>query len=227
MPRYYHEHSYHRQTRFIRRVKRLLLILVVVIVLSGAYLAFDSWLQNRKSEQGTAPTQATTSVYAPKTQFFSTQYFQFEASQDWAHMANESSGNKYVYRKSRNNIVSQNLTILVNNPAPVPELTRVLPVEVNATGGLSPGIVSDHCSKYLPKTAPKITQIVSVEGVEFLCDYDAADYYVVVGAKGAAPPLKLTRPNGETATYTILYMNVTATPEGEEFRRMMNTFSAR
>jgi hypothetical protein len=227
MPRYYYEHSYHRQTRFIKRVKKLLLLAFVLIAVTGAYLAFDAWRQQRQSTKPTAPTEKTTSIYAPKTQFFSTQYFQFEASNDWAHMANESTGNKYVYRKAQRNIVSQNLTIIVNDPKPVPEVTRVLPVDIGPTGILQPGSVSDACSKYLPKTAPKISQIVSVEGVEFLCDYDASDYYVVVGAKGTSPPLVLKRSSGETAKYTILYMNVTATPEGEEIKRMMSTFQAR
>jgi hypothetical protein len=227
MPRYYHEHSYHRQTRFIKRVKRLLLALIIVILLAGAYLAIDAMLQQRRSNQESAPSEKTTSIYAPKTQFFSTQYFQFEASNDWAHMANESSGNKFVYRRAQRGIVSQNLVITVNDGKPVAEVTRVLPVEVGPGGNLIPGTVSDHCSKYLPKTAAKISQMVTVEGVEFLCDYDASDYLVVIGAKGSSPPVKLTRPNGESATYTIMYMNVTATPEGEEIKRMMSTFHSR
>jgi hypothetical protein len=227
MPRYYHEHSYHRQTRFVKRVKRLLVLIVVLILLGGIYLAFDAWREQRRSNEASEPSDKITSIYAPRTQFFSTQYFQFEAGNEWAHMANESSGNKYVYRKAQHGIVSQNLTIFVNDPKPIPEVTRVFPVELNASGGIIPGTVSDACHKYLPKTAPKISQVVSVEGVEFMCDYDAVDYYVVVGAKGTTPPLRLKRPSGETASYAILYMNVTATPEGEEFKRMMSSFQAR
>lgn len=227
MPRYYHEHSYHKQTRFIRRLKFFVAFLFVGLLGIAGYVGYDAVRANQKSSTASAPTEKITSVYEPKTEIFTTKYFQFEADKTWSPIAGETSDTTFTYRSSRRNLTEQDITIIINDTKPMMDYGRVLPVDVLEDQTIRPGNVSELCGKLLPATAPKITQSYTYERVSFLCNYDATDYIAIVGKRGTTVPLELKRPDGSTAKYSIIYRNSKATPDDTTIRQIMSSFQAR
>lgn len=227
MPRYYHEHSYHKQTRFIKKVRVIFAFILLVGLLVGAFVGVDAYRSNHAAQVASAPTQQVTSVYSPKTKIFTTQYFQFQAGTTWSSIASETTDTVFTYRSSRRGLTEQDLTIMINSRTPPKDFGRVLPVDVGADQTITPGNVSALCGKTLPATAPKVTQQVTIDGVSFLCDYDATDYIAIVGKRGSTAPLLLTRPNGTKASYTIIYRNSSATPDDQAIREILSSFQTR
>jgi len=226
MPRYYHEHSYHKQTQFIKRLKLFMLFLLLAGIAGGAYLGFDTYRANQEAQAPSAPTDLVTSVYAPTKEVFTTQYFQFEADKTWSTIATETGSNMFTYRSSKRGLTLQDLTIIINEPAQRP-VGRTMPVEINKDGVLVPGDTSPLCSTLLPKDVQKVDQTATFQGTRFLCDYDATDYTVMIGLKNGSAPLTLTRPNGTNAKYTIVYRNLGATPDDAAIRQIISTFQTR
>lgn len=227
MPRYYHESSFHKQTRFIRKLRYILLFLIVAIALIGGYLVFAARKDARTANLPSQPTTQTTAVYAAPVEIFSTQYFQFQGNKHWTFVASESSGTKFVYRYLRDLLIEHELVIYVNPTQSLPDATRVLPVIVQSSGSLTPGVVSDLC-----KNAPNLKNIsnihlLTLSEVEFSCNPDSTAYTVAVGQKDGSSIMSLTRADGTRAKYSIIYKNLTARPDGREITELVSTFQAR
>lgn len=228
MSRYYHGTSYHHQRRFIKRVKRLIVTLLLVLLLVGLVLLVDARKETKQATTPSAPTQETSVSYAPSSQIFRTQYFQFQTDKSWKQVQNESTGNRFVYRSFRGTLVEHELTIYINEAAAnLPESAYVLPVEPGPNNQLVAGKVSDNCRKAVPPNNKQISVIVTLSEVRFLCHPDSNNYIVTVGLKNGGAPMKLKRAGGSIATYGIIYRNVTANPDAYELQQILNTFQTR
>jgi hypothetical protein len=230
MPRYYHEYSHYHQRRFIRIAKILSIIFLVGILGGGGYFAYDTFMSNRKSQQASAPTTETHAIFAPQSEIFQTQYYQFQADKHWAFIASESNDTKFVYRSLRNTIVEQDLTITINGSQPIAAATRVLPVTVDTDNSFTAGRVSEQCAKAVPvETNPhRIPQRITFHQVEFLCSPDTASLYdVTVGIKDGASPMVLRRANGTAMEVRIFYRNLKSEQNDEDIVGIMNTFQTR
>lgn len=103
----------------------------------------------------------------------------------------------------------------------------MLPVEVGPIRQLVPGQISENCRKAVPPGNKAVKLTVTMNGVKFLCHPDSNSYIVAVGLKDGESPMKLRRPDGGTATYGIIYRNVTANPDIHDLQEILNTFQLR
>lgn len=228
MSRYYHGSSYHQQRRYIKKVKRLIIALLVILLLVGLVLFVDARKETKQAATPSTPTQETSVSYVPSSQIFRTQYFQFQPDKSWKQLQNESTGNRFVYRSFRGTLVEHELTIYINEAAAnLPEAAHVLPVEPGPNNQLVAGKVSDNCRKAVSPNNKQTSVMVTFSDVRFLCHPDSNNYMVTVGLKNGEAPMKLKRAAGSTATYGIIYRNVTANPDAYELQHILNTFQTR
>jgi hypothetical protein len=227
MPRYYYDHSFHRQTRFLKIIRRFVTGVVAVLIGIGIYLIVDTQRSARLATVPSNPTEQTTAIYSAPVEVFSTKYFQFQASRNWVFIASESSDNQFVYRKFNKTLVEHEMYIHINDPVFRQAATYVLPVKSNADGSLDPADVSDHCKSAFHGPLPGAPQVATVAGVRFLCNPSGAEYKVIAGINGASSSMQLERPDGSSATYHIIYNNVKFSPDAREFIKIIDTFQTR
>ena len=227
MPRYYHSTSYHHQRRFIKKIRKLLVGILIVLLLGGAVVLIDSLRTNEKATQPSANTQVTTTTVAPSVKIFRSSHFQFQAPKSWVEIAGETTQQKFVYRSFQGSLIQQELNIYLN-PTDIPqEPNYVLPVTLQDNDRLQPNDVSEHCGKGVPAAAPKDPQKITFAEVSFTCSPDSRGYVVIVGEKNGDTMLQLSRPDGTTTDYLIVYRNVTATPDARELVEIIESFQTR
>jgi hypothetical protein len=227
MTRYYYGVNIHPHAKYKRRIRKSIVIVLLITIVIVSYLVYDSWRQGQKAQLPSDVSTETSATYTPSIKVHRTAYFQFQTDQTWSHVVNESTANKFVYRSLRSKLVEHDLTIYINQPDINPEASRVLPVELQSTGALTSGFTSDVCRKSLPPSAKQLSQLVVIKEVSFMCDYDAADYSVVVGIRGQKVPFTLSRPDGTTTTYAILYHNLKAVWDDAQLRQIVDSFQTR
>ncbi len=225
---YYHDVNFHHKRHYR---KRIILIIFIVLFLASLVIGgfmLDSWLQSKKSVVPSKPTVATESTYSPTIQYFRTSYFQFQAGANWRAIEGETTANKFVYRSNRSTIVDHEIIFYVNKADDDKQITHVLPVVKNAAGDkLFAGTISEHCRKKVPPVGNQSPQIVTLSDVKFLCNPQSNNFVATVGIVGDAVPMKLSRPNGTQATYSIVYRNLTATPDDNQLRSIVESFQTR
>ncbi len=231
MPRYYRESTYHRQVRFIKRIKRIVLTFLIVIAFVGCFIVYDMFRSSRQAGNLGDPVQ-TNSTFTSSFEIHRTQYFQFQASKKWAEIASETKNNHYVYRSFDGPLVEQELVIDVNNTSPevlaLVQITRVLPVSIADKGRLViEGQTEEHCLKAVKPGGGRNPQIVTQHQVTFACNPDSPLYGVVVGLIGGSDIIPITRPDGTKVNYKITYKNLTALPNSRDLRNIIETFEAR
>lgn len=227
MPRYYHNSSYHHQARFIKKVRKFLLIIFGVMALVGLVIFVDSLRSKELSETPSETTQVTTSTVSPSVKIFKTSHFQFQTPKSWTEIAGETTQNKFVYRSFDKSLIKQELTIYVNSTEVPPAATYVLPVTIQPTGRLAPGDLSEHCKKGAAANVPKDPQSITFAEVVFRCNPDSVDYIVVVGQKQGTYKITLSRPDETLSSYVIIYRNLTAKPDADELRSIIESFQTR
>ncbi len=226
MPRYYRESNYHRQIRFIKIVKRIIVALIISIALAGAVIAVDSLRSANKSNQPSAPSATTKSTFESDLEIYRTLYFQFQTNSAWRAIANESTPNKFVYRKFNEKLVEAQLDIYVNQPADSKiNANRLLGVNFSEKSDkLNATFVSEHCAKDVKNKGYKM---MTLQGVNFRCNTDTTDYSVLVGKEGGDTQLKMLRPSSEPVTYVIHFRDLRAIPTPDDIEAIVNTFQTR
>lgn len=232
MSNYYREQGYHSRKRLLRRLKYSVLVLALAVLVGLGFLAYDIYRQSVASDTPSNSTKAVTSVITTDTQIQTTPYFQFQTSNKWRAIANETKEGHYVYRQFNGQLVEQELVVDVNRTVPevlaLVQTTRVMPVSITEAGTLKvEGSVSDHCKKSVPKGTEKTQQIVKMHQVSFACNPDGTRFIAVVGVIGGGTTLTIPRPNNGTATYHITYSNVMAQPSGRDLDNILRTFETR
>jgi len=224
--RYYRDINHYVHARYWRRIRKVLLAVLIIGLLVASILIIDIFRSKTQNNTPSQSTPETTATYNPSVKIHRTAYFQFQTDQSWSFIKNESNDTKFVFRSLRGRLVEHDITIFVNQKIS-PEASRVLPTELKTDQALVAGFVSDHCQKSLPKNAAQLSQTANIQGAEFTCDYDAADYSVVVGLRGAKVPFELVRPDGSKVTYAILYHNLRAIWDDAQLRQIVDSFQTR
>lgn len=226
MARYYRDINHYVHARYWRRFRIVLLAVLIIGILAITVLSIDIFITKKQNNTPSESTPETTATYNPSVKIHRTAFFQFQTDQSWSFIKNESTDNKFVFRSLRGRLVEHDIAIYVNQNIS-PEASRVLPAELKTDQSLVAGFVSDHCQMSLPKNAVQLSQTANIQGAEFTCDYDAADYSVVVGLRGGKVPFELVRPDGTKVTYAMIYHNLRATWDDAQLRQIVDSFQTR
>lgn len=236
---YHHHVNTHHRIKRSRRVIRSVQVLVLVVMIGGAYIGVDWLLTKVNSAKTVVSSESSATVQSAKINIFQTPYYRFQADASWREVTDEllSKGDQgfqqYLYRSFDKNFIEHELWVAVNLPENytlqrhnIP--TRVVPVKVQSDGTLSElGDVSDPCGVELADIDKNLEpHIIVQKEVQYLCNLNAVnDYTVVAGVPGGTN--RLPMPHGDAVVnITITYRNITATPDSRQFLSILNTFKS-
>lgn len=224
--RYIQNVNYHKRKLFLRRIKITVFIFIVFILVVSAF-AYFSLVRDEQSNTTSQTTSIETSnFFAPSFKTFSSPYFEFQTDDTWSEIPAETTDTKFVYRSVRTNLVEHSLIVYVNIIPTSLQSNRVLPVSISLTGNTSslrPESVSDHCKSMTGQNSIDAIP-VSLGKVSILCDADSTDYSVLVGKIDGTSSLRLSRPNGSKANYSIIYTNMLTNPDSSQIVNIISTF---
>lgn len=219
--------NFHRK-KLANRMKRSAQVLVVVLVLISGYIAVD-WLRNELSTSDSVTTvQNTSSVQAASASVYRTDYFQFQAPEEWVYVSSQSTDKKFVYIKNDNQLVTERFIVFVDRPVVDREsdmsLTHVLPVEMIDGQRLKLAEISDHCGEAegVARTAPN--QRIVLNGASFFCNSASKQYNVIVSEIDGDEGLEFVRESGEKVNLTLIYSDLTAYPSAGDIDRIVSSF---
>ena len=231
MYRYKYNTSYHHKSRRARRSTVIAGALFLLTIGAAAFIAIDTFMQASKKHDATSqPTFS--SVQGAAVNLFRTEYFQFQADNNWKEIPNETTKGRYVYRSYKGPLVEHDIVIEVNSSKdealPNIRTNHVMPVEIDSTGKFN--IISgagEHCKVLLPKGTPNLGLIVTQKQVTFPCSPDSVLYEAKLGVVGGTTKMQMPRPDGTRATYVITYRNLKFTPDDSMLRNIVETFQTR
>jgi hypothetical protein len=205
-----------------------LLILIAIAAVFGVVIALTS-LKKLDKAQTSSPRSKTTILHysGPPTYTFKSEYFGFSDSNKWVFAANDSTANKFTYLLYSEGVPARSLTVYVNQTPLYDALANsmALPVQVVNENSFSIGSISAPCST-LYGSAPKVIKPVSMSGTSFICVPDSPQYTIIVGRIGGNYNLTLTRANGQTADYIIMYHDLSVNPDPSAFLYLIKSFKA-
>lgn len=223
----YNNHlNYQDRRRFLFKVRLVLFCILGLGVLAVIYIYFSVVVQRDANTEDLTTSGQTSGYFAPSVNIFRSPYFQFQAGSDWAEVSTESNANKYVYRSLRSNLIEHELVVYVNQIPANLTANHVLPVNPKGVGELLPLAVSEHCSKVVVAPSARPQEVLQ-DRVKYLCHSDSTNYTALVGLVEHSTSLQLPRPDGSTATYSILYTNLKATPDSSQLTQIADSFQTR
>lgn len=232
MAKYYRQQGETKQRKILRVVRPIMLVVFLGALFVVGYFVYDIFRQQWASDTSSHLSKATTSTIATNIKVQTSPYFQFQTTEKWRAIANETRDGHYVYREFKGQVVDQELVIDVNNSLPDvldnTLISRVLPVEVSTQGALT--IAKDdltHCRKFVKPGSERDQQLIVYNNVTFPCNPDSTNYEAVVGLVGGNNLMTLPRPDGTTAKYRITYRNFSAQQTSGDFVSMIRTFETR
>jgi hypothetical protein len=199
----------------------------VLFVLISLGIGID-WLIGRvRSNSTTVSTESTATVQSSTINIFRTPYFQFQADESWVEAPEASTQNRFVYKSFKGPLVEHSLVVYVNEKPPAKlAATRIFTAELDK--GLFKKISGPdrHCNSEQQglKNEPAI---IMFNQVTFNCDLGSNTYKVFVGLISGTNVISALRPNGETATYAIVYDDLTFSPTSNQINSIMSTFQIR
>jgi hypothetical protein len=219
--------NYNRRKRAVK-VRRVAVILTGLTALVSIAIGID-WFLNSISNKDTIVTKEnTSSVQSASVSVYRTQYFQFQAPEEWVFISSQSTDKKFVYMKKDDALVTQRFTVYVDRPKAEQEvdipLTNVLPVERADEGRLKAGVVSTHCSDVPTDKSLGPNQRVVHEGVSFICSRDSKQYNVIIGELEEDEVLDFVTPTNSAFTLTMIYSDLTAYPNAGDIYNIISTF---
>ncbi len=219
-------HSLHH--KHLRRLKRRLLLTVACVLAVGAIaggILYNNYAANRRD-----PAPTSRAIHSPgvaPTHTYRTAAFQFQDTATWV-LSPGSTPNEYTFGEYDGKLIEHLLVVYVNQTPDELDLAtaRVLPVDIVNGTSLAPTTVSDPCSTaYGPHDLQQVRQL-SFDQTSFLCDPEMVQYAVIVGQIGGTTTLNLTRSDGSTAHYIIIYKDVTVNPTPQPMLNALKSFHA-
>ena len=225
----YNNHlNYRDRRRYLFKVRIIMLFIFLSLSAIIGFIYYSVIRDESSNTAASTTSQATSSYFAPSINIFRTPYYQFQADDTWAEVANESTANKFVYRSLRQNLIEHELVVYVDQIPANLEANRVLPVAlVSGETELAPSSVSGHCSSVINPSVRSSRQEVVIEGVRINCDADSTDYSVFAGVTGGDIRVPLKRTTGVEARYTLIYKNLKATQDANQFSDILASFQSR
>lgn len=218
--------NYRKRKRIIRRRKIAAVFVMIVLLVGSVWFAYVSYMAENYNDPLQTTSAPTSSYVAPNIQVFRSPYFQFQTNRTWSEDAAASTANRFAYRSMRGNLLEHTLLVYVNSSPDDLKASRVLTATLNGNRGLAPGKVSAQCGKTTGNTRGTGSMMI-LEQVSFRCFGDVSTFSVLVGMPGGTPEIKLPRPDGSTASYTIYYSNVTDAPDAAQLIEILNSFQTR
>ncbi len=216
---------YFRRLRRRRRLIGTAILLLILLLVATAVFISLFWQHGDQNSPSVIGKQNKPVNYQPyKT--FTTPYFQLQTDQNWQAVPAESTAHAYVYRAFKGRLVERDLTVYVNELPPRLMLTYILPVRVDGNQ-FTAGSVSDHCrtaapAAYLAKSRNPIE--VTIDSVHFICQTDGTSTTIGTGLKGGSYQTALSRPNGSSAQYFLLYHDLAFNPRPQLFKDIVDSF---
>ena len=189
------------------------------------------WVLKQMSNANTiVSTENTTSVQAVNTEVYRTEYFQFQAPDEWVAVASQTTDKTFVYVKNNGSLITQRLVVYVDRPPAHREadlkITHVLPVELGSLGSfLNIGEVSSHCDDSWPPDLMRNPSRITHETVSFVCAPSSKQYNVVVGEYNGDENISSTLDDGREVSLTIIYSDLTAYPSTGDIYNIVSSFT--
>lgn len=224
--RYNPELNYRKRNRFLFKVRIFFLVLALFVVAVGSYYYYSIVSQQHNNTEASSTSEETKAYYASSVKVFRSPFFQMQLDQSWAEVPSESNASKFVYRSLRANLIEHQMVIYVNDIPETLSPNRILPVNLKGDSEFLPITVSKHCIDAAGGSRID-SPVVTLERVKFRCDADSTDYRVMIGQIEGTTVLKLKRPDGTTANYSIYYSNLKATPDDSPLIQVAESFQTR
>ncbi len=227
---YRHNDNLHKHKVQAHRFRKVTFFFVTAVVLITLVIGID-WLIGRFSDSNTTVSRENNSlVKSANVSVYRTEFFQFQAPESWVAVANESHNNNFVYVNNNGAIITQKLTVIVNQPERSKDadykITRVLPATLDKDGKLNPqDKVSGHCTESWPENLRRNPARIIHANVSFVCAPDSQQYNVVVGTPEGSESYKVTLSDGREATLLIIFSDLTAYPTPGEIYSIISSFS--
>lgn len=227
---YRHNDTLHRHKIRAHRLKKTAYIATALVSFAVLVIGVD-WLLGQLSNSNTIVSKEnTTSVQSANVSVYRTEYFQFQAPEEWVAISSESTDKKFVYVKNSGSLITQKLEIFVDRPATLSEadfkVTNVLPVETSDLGNfINIGEVSSHCSESWPPELQRNPSRITHNTVSFVCSPDSKQYNIVVGEYDADEEISATLSDGRDISVTILYSDLTAYPSPGDIYNIISSFN--
>lgn len=224
--KYYHQVNNRQRQKFIRRSRVIAIILIVIILGVAEFIYLNR--SGPKDYAGPASPAVKTETITPNIQVIRAPYFQFQADKTWSSVPKESNDTKFVYRSFKDKLIKYELTVYVNSiPGDLYATHALVAKQVNKTDLKVVSPSSEHCSSVLPASQRSEIKSVTQNQITYRCQTESPLYTSFVGFAGGGSVMKLTRPDGSTANYTIKFADVTAYPDDVQLQDIVNSFQTR
>ena len=227
---YSHNARVHHKHRKARRVGFVAASMLAIVVVGVAVVGID-WVRNQRSTSNTiVSTENTTSVQSVNVSVLRSEYFQFQATDDWRQVASESDDTTFVYVKNDDFLITQRLIVYVNRPEGVRQtdmkITNVVPATIEGRRAvpIAPNYISDHCIESWPENLIRNPGRITHDNVSFVCAPDSNQYNVIIGEDGGSEDMKFTMSNGEEIEIAIVYSDLTAYPSTGDLFTLLRGF---
>jgi len=228
---YKHNNNTFHKVKKAHKMRLVAKISVLTVFLISLAIGVD-WFLGRISESRTVTTsQTTTTVQSASVSVYRTDYFQFQAPEEWILKSSQSSETKFTYLKKDGPLVTERLVVFVDRPAHDKEadipITHVLPIELVGENKniRRTGSVGEHCGSSRPDGAGANSRFVH-DDVEFVCNSSSTQYNVVVGLFGGNEVLQFDGDNSREVTLTLVYSSLSANQSTGDLYSIVETFSA-
>lgn len=227
---YRHNDTLHNHKVRANHFKKLALIFTGIVSVFVLVVTID-WVLGQLSNSNTLVSRENiTSVQSANVSVYRSEYFQFQAPEDWVFVSSESTDSKFVYVKNKANLITNRFVVYINRPSRSQEadlkITRVLPVEQGELGSfINIGEVSNHCDDSWPENTVRTPTRIQHKSVSFVCSVDSEQYNVVVGEYNNDENILTTLRNGNQASFTIIYSDLTAYPIPGDIYNIVSSFS--
>ena len=213
---YKHNDALHKHQVRARRLRKFAIVFVVVVSVGGVFIAFD-WLRNQITNTETVvSSENTKSVQAANISVYRTEYFQFQAPDDWVAVAQQDQEKVYTYLKKSASSVDQRIVFYVDLPETTSvsqNIAKLLPVEISEAGDFIPiDTISEHCDTSWPEDLARNPGRIVHKGITMECTPNTQEYNVILGAFGKSDRIEVKRSTGEAMTLTVVYSDLTAYP---------------
>lgn len=228
---YRHKDTLHKHQKKEKKVRVVAFAFTAIVLIAVLVISVD-WLLTQFSDSNTVVSRENiTSVQSANVSVYRSEYFQFQAPEDWVFVSSQSTDKKFVYVKNSGKLIVSKFVVYIDRPETDREAdfktTKVLPVEKGVLNNFANvGVVSSHCNESWPADSlsgdpARITH----ENVSFVCTPDSTQYNVVIGEIDGDEDIEVDLTNGDKITLTMSYSDLTAYPNPGDIYNIISSFN--